>query len=186
MTDSGKKESAAAAVAAAAVAAGEQGAGAAQDLPKVSLEVLSLVRDSHLQNGLRQNDYTRYRRYCSKRLRRIRTSKDVNLRQRKGTKKSKVFEKKDVSADMANLSPAHLSIPLLNAERAWAYSMELKGEAEAEAAKDDGGHESRKRLHLLQRLAKAAKWAKQLQTLCEVRGRDDRREGESRDETERR
>jgi signal recognition particle subunit SRP68 len=45
-----------------------------------------------------------------------------------------------------------LHIPLFNAERAWAYAMELKKELESSMDK-------RKRQHLIRRLAKAHRWA---------------------------
>nr|CAB3481002.1 unnamed protein product [Digitaria exilis] len=37
----------------------------------LSLAVLELMREAQMQHGLRQSDYTRYRRYCSARLRRL-------------------------------------------------------------------------------------------------------------------
>ena len=50
----------------------------------------------------------------------------------------------------------HLLIPLVNAERAWSYAMELK---------QGGGDATRKRHHLVKRLAKAARWAAELAAL---------------------
>ncbi|WVZ60135.1 hypothetical protein U9M48_010193 [Paspalum notatum var. saurae] len=38
---------------------------------RFSINVLELMRDAQMQHGLRQSDYTRYRRYCSARLRRL-------------------------------------------------------------------------------------------------------------------
>lgn len=62
-----------------------------------------------------------------------------------------------------------MQIPLMNAERAWAYSMDLKKEAENNSAKA-----SNKRHHSIQRLAKAAAWAAELARLaaerCDTRG----------------
>ena len=49
--------------------------------------------------------------------------------------------------DMMVTERRHLLIPLLNAERAWAFSMELKESSE---------EEPRKRFHMLRRLRKAA------------------------------
>ena len=59
-----------------------------------------------------------------------------------------------------------LYIPLVCAERAWALAMELK---------QDTNTEPRKRFHLLRRLNKAAKHAKDLMKLCEECGRCDAR-----------
>ncbi|CAD6217168.1 unnamed protein product [Miscanthus lutarioriparius] len=38
---------------------------------RFSINVLELMREAQMQHGLRQSDYTRYRRYCSARLRRL-------------------------------------------------------------------------------------------------------------------
>eukprot|EP00959_Pyramimonas_sp_CCMP1952_P264669 5533887-Pyramimonas_sp.AAC.2 len=46
------------------------------------------------------------------------------------------------------------------AERAWSYAMELKKEVAADP---------RKRMHLLKRLRKAARWAAELAALCAAR-----------------
>lgn len=50
-------------------------------------------------------------------------------------------------------------IPLMLAERAWSYAMQLRVEANTEP---------RKKFHLVSRLRKAASYALQLQKLCEV------------------
>lgn len=50
-------------------------------------------------------------------------------------------------------------IPLMLAERAWSYAMQLRIEANTEP---------RKKFHLVSRLRKAASYALQLQKLCEV------------------
>ena len=51
-----------------------------------------------------------------------------------------------------------LHIPLMDAERAWSYAMELKLLANTEP---------RKRFHLVRRLRKAAHYAGELETLCQ-------------------
>jgi hypothetical protein len=55
----------------------------------------------------------------------------------------------------------YLHIPLVNAERAWAYSMDLKKEVE-----NEGGHAPEKRHHSIRRLTKAAFWASELSRLA--------------------
>lgn len=50
-------------------------------------------------------------------------------------------------------------IPLMLAERAWSYAMQLRVEANTEP---------RKKFHLVSRLRKASSYAIQLQKLCEV------------------
>lgn len=59
-----------------------------------------------------------------------------------------------------------LYIPLINAERAWAYGMQLKQEANTE---------TRKRFHLLRRLRRAVVHSSNLLRLCEKCGRCDTR-----------
>lgn len=59
-----------------------------------------------------------------------------------------------------------LYIPLINAERAWAYGMQLKQEANTEI---------RKRFHLLRRLRRAVAHSSKLLQLCEQCGRCDTR-----------
>lgn len=51
-----------------------------------------------------------------------------------------------------------LHIPLMMAERAWGYAMQLKQEANTEP---------RKRFHLISRLKKASKIALALEALCD-------------------
>lgn len=108
-----------------------------------------MIKDSQLQFGLRHGDYLRYRQYCARRLRRLRKSVRFlhgrNFRQ-------KVLDAKRTTSDR------HLAIPLLNAERAWSYAMQLKNDL---AKADD----SRKQHHLLKRFKRATKWARQLQDL---------------------
>jgi hypothetical protein len=53
----------------------------------------------------------------------------------------------------------YLYIPLMMAERAWSYAMQLRQEANTEP---------RKKFHLISRLRKATTHSLQLQTLCEV------------------
>ncbi|EFJ53265.1 hypothetical protein VOLCADRAFT_102865 [Volvox carteri f. nagariensis] len=63
----------------------------------------------------------------------------------------------------------HLHVPLFNAERAWAYAMELKKEAEARGGGAAGGIDPRKRHHLIGRLAKAVLWASELARFAAAR-----------------
>jgi RNA-binding signal recognition particle 68 len=58
----------------------------------------------------------------------------------------------------------YLHIPLMNAERAWAYAQDLKREVEAA-----GGHAPDKRHHSIRRLTKAAMWAAELSRLAAAR-----------------
>jgi signal recognition particle subunit SRP68 len=124
------------------------------DLPSVTLEIFNVVKSSHAQHGLRHGDYTRYRQYCSRRLRRIR--KTLGMQHGKGR-----FVRRALEPHMVKDAKA-LTMPLYAAERAWSYAMAIKRENTAD--------ESRPRFHLLSRLNKAAKWSEALYSLCAVRG----------------
>lgn len=116
----------------------------------ISIKVLSLIREQQQKHGLRHSDYQRYRNYCSRRLRRLR--KAVGLVQ--GEKKK--FNKKDVTEDII-AEEKHLQIPLVTAERAWAYYMQLKFESNSDP---------RKKFHMMNRLRKANKYSEQLDLIC--------------------
>ncbi|KAF6032509.1 Srp68 [Bugula neritina] len=116
-------------------------------------DVLSVIKESQLQHGLRHEDYQRYRSYCSRRLRRIR--KCVNLVQ--GVRQR--FVQKRLAADQVT-DVRCLYIPLVEAERCWSYAMQLKREAIEQ-------EDPRKRYHMLNKLRKAEQYALELSTLCE-------------------
>eukprot|EP00741_Cyanophora_paradoxa_P011327 tig00020554_g10940.t1 len=122
----------------------------------VSLDILMTVKTSQAQNGLRHGNYQRYRQYCSRRLKRLRDSLKLNLGKGK-------FQAKAVTADIVS-DARHLLLPLVQCERAWALAMELK----ADQGKS-GRPDPRKRFHLVRRLAKAARVAKDLEQLCSKR-----------------
>uniref|UniRef100_A0A7S3ZB70 Signal recognition particle subunit SRP68 n=1 Tax=Lotharella globosa TaxID=91324 RepID=A0A7S3ZB70_9EUKA len=126
-------------------------AGESKGTGRLTLAVLTTIKDSQSQYGLRHDDYTRYRQYCARRLRRVRKSEKF-LHGRQNFRKKKL-ESKHVKNEKL------LSIPLLNAERAWSYAMELK----KESAKDD---DSRKHHHLLRKLSRAVRWSKDLRSLA--------------------
>jgi len=119
-----------------------------------SLKVLTVIGEQQQKHGLRHSDYQRYRNYCSRRLRRLR--KAVGLVQ--GEKKK--FHKKEVTEEILN-EEKHLQIPLVTAERAWAYYMQLKFESNSDALPD-----ARKRFHMMNRLRKANKYSEQLHLIC--------------------
>merc|ERR1719189_2672793 len=120
------------------------------ELKPLSLKVLVLIREQQQKHGLRHADYQRYRGYCSRRLRRIR--KAVGMVQ--GEKKK--FHKKEVTEEVLK-EDKHLHIPLVTAERAWAYYMQLKFESNSDP---------RKKYHMVNRLRKARKYAEQLEAVC--------------------
>ena len=116
---------------------------------QICLKVFSLIKDAQQKHGLRHSDYQRYRGYCSRRLRRIR--KAVGLVQ--GEKRK--FNKKEVTEEILK-EEKHLHVPLVTAERAWAYYMQLKFESNSDP---------RKKFHMINRLRKARKYAEQLEVV---------------------
>lgn len=118
-----------------------------------SIQVLKIIREVQQQHGLRHGDYQRYRGYCSRRLRRLRKVLKVPQGDRRH------FKKKDITAQMIS-DDKFLQVPLMMAERAWSYAMQLRQESNTEP---------RKKFHLVSRLRKAATYSLQLQDLVEVR-----------------
>ncbi len=123
-----------------------------------SVPIHSLMSQCRYRHGLRHGNFEGYRRYCTRRLRRLRSSQDVKFMLSKGKQwiKGKMVEAADV------MNSNHLLIPLLMAERAWAHAMCMKKISTKES------WNARSRHHIQQRLCKAVKWAKQLEDLCSV------------------
>lgn len=59
-------------------------AGTSAEKKKLSLRVHEVAQDCQNQNGLRHGDYQQYRRYCTRRLKRVRSSEDVRFMFGKG------------------------------------------------------------------------------------------------------
>lgn len=114
--------------------------------------VLKIIKEAQQQHGLRHGDYQRYRGYCSRRLRRLRKVLKVQQGDRRH------FKRKDVVSSMIT-EDKFLQIPLIMAERAWSYAMQLRQESNTEP---------RKKFHLISRLKKAVRHALQLQDLIQV------------------
>lgn len=118
--------------------------------------VLRLIRDWQQQHGIRFGDYQRYRGYCTRRLGRLR--KVLKLPQAD----KRHFKKRDVTTGHLTGPKAdirYLHVPLMMAERAWAFAMALRQESNTEP---------RKRFHLINKLRKSCFYALQLQELCNV------------------
>lgn len=114
--------------------------------------VLKIIKEAQQQHGLRHGDYQRYRGYCSRRLRRLRKVLKVPQGDRRH------FKRKDITPVMVS-EDKFLQVPLIMAERAWSYAMQLRQESNTEP---------RKKFHLISRLKKAASYSLQLQDLIEV------------------
>lgn len=119
--------------------------------PVFTLEILKIIHECQQQHGLRHSDYQRYRGYCTRRIQRLR--KTLHFPQ--GDKRH--FKRRDVTENHLK-DERFLLIPLMMAERAWGYAMQLRQEANTEP---------RKKFHLVAKLRKAVKYAEQLETLCQ-------------------
>lgn len=108
------------------------------------------------QHGLRHGDYQRYRGYCSRRVKRLRQTLHLPQGDRRHFKKREV-----TSLHLESKEPDErfIHIPLIMAERAWSYAMQLRQESNTEP---------RKRFHLISKLRKACVYAAQVQELCNV------------------
>lgn len=118
--------------------------------------VLKIIKNSHQQHGLRHGDYQRYRGYCSRRIRRLRKVLKIPQGDRRH------FKRRDINETHINNPKAderYLHLPLMLAERSWAYAMQLRQESNTEP---------RKKFHLIQKLRKGCGYALQLEELCKV------------------
>ncbi|KAK2075844.1 hypothetical protein QBZ16_001585 [Prototheca wickerhamii] len=121
-----------------------------------SLPILTAIHEAQNLHGLKHHEYSRYRQYCSRRLRRIYKKTKFLHGRTKYIKKSLTGE--------AVTDERHVHIPLVSAERAWAHAMDLKNEADSvpDAA-------APMRAHLKRRLSKAAAHARDLLALAQAR-----------------
>ncbi|KXZ48170.1 hypothetical protein GPECTOR_30g266 [Gonium pectorale] len=123
-------------------------------LAPLALNLLSTIKAAQAQNGLRHDDYMRYRKHCTSRLQSLYKA----LKMQHGRTK---YQKRKL--DVHNVTDVrHLHVLLFSAERAWAAAMELKKEAELKAGGPSGGADPRKRHHAIGRLGKAVYWAGEL------------------------
>eukprot|EP00922_Rhytidocystis_sp_ex-Travisia-forbesii_P045646 GHVS01068095.1.p1 GENE.GHVS01068095.1~~GHVS01068095.1.p1 ORF type:complete len:695 (-),score=79.91 GHVS01068095.1:2003-4087(-) len=119
---------------------------------RLSLQVLVECERMQLPNGLRQNDYQRYTRYCSRRLRRIRKS----LKFMQGRNR---YVGKPLPETIDNVR--YLLLVLVQTERCWSYGMCLKAENAAASTLSQ-----RVRLHSIRRFGKAVRFATKLEEIC--------------------
>ncbi|XP_017770526.1 PREDICTED: signal recognition particle subunit SRP68 [Nicrophorus vespilloides] len=119
-----------------------------------TLEILKVIKDSHQQHGLRHGDYQRYRGYCSRRIARLRKVLKLPQGDRRHFKRKDVTE---VHVTNPKIDDKCLQLPLMMAERNWAYAMQLRQESNTEP---------RKKFHFIQKLRKACVYSEQLEELC--------------------
>ncbi|KAG4998920.1 hypothetical protein JHK87_019992 [Glycine soja] len=124
-----------------------------QIVPKFSINVLQLLKSAQMQHGLRHGDYTRYRRYCTARLRRL--YKSLKFTHGRGKYAKKALTESTVT------EVRFLHVILYTAERAWSHAMEKR--------QLPNGPNARQRIYLIGRLRKAVKWATLFSLLCAVK-----------------
>ncbi|SPO22526.1 uncharacterized protein UTRI_01204 [Ustilago trichophora] len=158
----------------------------------IAFPLLQLISEARNEHGMRQQDFARYRRYCASKVHRLREllslthsdgshkaeakkSKPAKAARGKKPKKAQqaaaqsanakghgnVFTAKKLDiAQVDDARPAHLL--LFEAERAWAYSQELR----SEAFDDDSNPQLRKRG--ISRLRRAEQWSTSLHQLAQA------------------
>ncbi|XP_031277331.1 signal recognition particle subunit SRP68 [Pistacia vera] len=122
--------------------------------PKFSINVLQLLKSAQMQHGLRHGDYTRYRRYCTARLRRL--YKSLKFTHGRGKYSRKAITESTVT------EVRYLHMVLYTAERAWSHAMEKRQLPD--------GPNAHQRIYLIGRLRKAVKWATLFSNLCAIKG----------------
>ena len=134
-----------------------------EDLFLVPIDILLLVKTTQNQNGLKQDDYFRYSRYCWRKVHRLRKATKYTQGRRKYVKNE---IKLDELEKVKNNQRA-VQIPLFLSERNWSQAMFLKKQLTEEG--DEfirNKHTSRKRLK------KAYQYALELQNIIKEWGYD--------------
>ncbi|GKV50214.1 hypothetical protein SLEP1_g56926 [Rubroshorea leprosula] len=116
--------------------------------------ILRLLKSAQMQHGLEHGDYTRYRRYCTSRLRRLYKSLKFKHGRGKYTRRA--------ITESAVTEVRFLHVVLYMAERAWSHAMEKR-------QLPDGPNASQ-HIYLIGRLRKAVKWANLFSHLCAIKG----------------
>lgn len=93
-----------------------------------SNSVTEITKLSQSQNGLRHNDFARYKNYCQRKVKRLR--KAINLTFGKGKFQPKLYTFDGVKDSKI------LEIVLFISEKNWAFAMDLKTEAKDIRNKD--------------------------------------------------
>lgn len=121
------------------------------------LEIAEFARSLQSANGLRHGDYHRYRRFCTRKIHRIRSDlKLLNGRNR---------FKKAVMPDKIN-SSRYIELLVVYVERAWSHGLTLK----SEHAVSERSGKSRLRHAFIKKFRRAAHWADQLVELVKAHG----------------
>eukprot|EP00357_Protocruzia_adherens_P032037 CAMPEP_0115007186 /NCGR_PEP_ID=MMETSP0216-20121206/21006_1 /TAXON_ID=223996 /ORGANISM="Protocruzia adherens, Strain Boccale" /LENGTH=602 /DNA_ID=CAMNT_0002374033 /DNA_START=30 /DNA_END=1838 /DNA_ORIENTATION=- len=134
----------------------DDAAEAEEEVPQLSitLNILSTIQTAQNQNGLRHGDYMRYRRYCSRKMHRLRKTTKLTCGRGKFQKKAMTL------ADVQDVR--HLMILLFEAERCWSYALDLKHELT-----DLQPDNHRLKFHIKRRMSKACQAAENLYKMCQ-------------------
>ncbi|KAL7069476.1 hypothetical protein ACR3K2_00740 [Cryptosporidium serpentis] len=121
----------------------------AYELVPFDLPLLIIVKALRRQNGLRHKDYSRYRRYCTRRLHHLRSCLKMTCGRNR-------FQSRPIEIDDMK-DPRHLLILISLIERNWSYSNEMS------TSHKDGNNlfsnEIRSRYHIIRRLRKSCKYS---------------------------
>lgn len=128
----------------------------------ISLHILLDTTTSRAAHGLKHGDYLRYRRYCTRRLARLRAA--THLSNKTSSNPSR-YAPSPPTQDAVQSNPRALSIPLVLSERAWAHAMDVKTQQPAGPA--------RARRVMLAKLRRANGHAVELANLCKLLGDED-------------
>ena len=133
----------------------------------INLNIFDTIFTWRQVNGLKHDDYTRYRRFCTRRLKRLRQKVQLINKWEKNTKEKKmVFTKLKLIPEQIKTNEC-LMIPMLLIERCWAYANELQPVDETEAIK---GHHQKRRIH------KIRVFTRQIMTIIKVCNKRTQRE----------
>lgn len=125
-----------------------------------NFEVADFTRSLQSQNGLRHGDYNRYRRLCTRKVHRLKSTLNLS----NGRHRYKHVPMPDVIN-----SPKFVQLLVVQAERAWAYAVTLKSEYALGEAKAPG----RIRHRYIHKFHRAAHWSRKLlelaQRTCDTR-----------------
>jgi hypothetical protein len=124
-------------------------------------EVLKYLKTIQSRHGIAEEQHIRYRQYCTRRLHRVRTNSAIKLPLKAGKKYTKTV----ITPQIAKTTD-HLVIPLLLAERAWAYANEDQVNLESPLDDNNGRDENFLRRHVTTRFRKSVQHAKEFETLC--------------------
>lgn len=122
---------------------------------ETSFSILPLIKDSQIKHGLKYGDYLSYRKYCTRKIKRIKKKKNLVVNKDKGKnnlKKNDLKFKTYTFEDFGSASKC-LEYFLFKAERCWSQYMEFKFIVKTFR---------RKRFHMIQRLKKSEQYSKKL------------------------